>query len=149
ECHHFQMSSDKKLPSRVIDVGSIDEQPFLHETEPSKTGVYLTLSHRWSDHVLTTTKATLADRKMCILLDSMPPTFSDAVVVARKFKIRYLWIESLCIIQDSTDDWMAESAKMCDIYRGALFTIFAANTHPTDVPNPGRWSIRTQKWSRK
>ncbi|KAF2496512.1 hypothetical protein BU16DRAFT_460375, partial [Lophium mytilinum] len=126
DCHSFQASSDRKLPSRVINVGSTDEHPFLHQTEPSQTGVYLTLSHRWSNHVMTTTIATLDDRQASIPLDSMPPNFCDAVLVTRKLKIRYLWIDSLCIIQDSPDDWDAESAKMCHIYRGSLFTIFAA-----------------------
>ena len=39
--------------------------------------------------------------------------------------IRYLWVDSLCIIQDSAKDWEAESSQMTDIYGGATITIFA------------------------
>ncbi|KAF2869208.1 heterokaryon incompatibility protein-domain-containing protein [Massariosphaeria phaeospora] len=51
-------------------------------------------------------------------------------MITRKLGVRYLWIDSLCIIQDCTSDWEKESPKMCDIYQNALFTISA--THATD-----------------
>ncbi|KAF2785848.1 hypothetical protein K505DRAFT_261193, partial [Melanomma pulvis-pyrius CBS 109.77] len=41
--------------------------------------------------------------------------------------IKYIWIDSFCIVQDDADDWAAESAKMADIYNGALLTIMAAS----------------------
>jgi hypothetical protein len=37
--------------------------------------------------------------------------------------IDFLWIDSLCIIQDSTSDWKGESAKMASIYENAFLTI--------------------------
>jgi hypothetical protein len=51
--------------------------------------------------------------------------FRDAILVARRLHIRYLWIDSLCIIQDDEKDWQTESAKMASIYKDALLTIAA------------------------
>ena len=56
----------------------------------------------------------------------MPKTFREAVEITRGIGLQYLWIDSLCILQDSADDWNAESTKMGRIYRGASITIFAA-----------------------
>ncbi|KAK2762913.1 tol protein [Colletotrichum kahawae] len=41
------------------------------------------------------------------------------------FGIKFIWIDSLCIIQDSRDDWRAEAATMCDVYRNSLLNISA------------------------
>ncbi|CAI6332215.1 unnamed protein product [Periconia digitata] len=57
--------------------------------------------------------------------DSMPQNFQDAVTVTRMLGIQYLWIDSLCIIQDSKEDWEREGAKMGDIYHNAYVTIAA------------------------
>ncbi|KAK0728555.1 hypothetical protein B0T26DRAFT_637662, partial [Lasiosphaeria miniovina] len=46
----------------------------------------------------------------------------DAVAVCRKFRMRYLWLDALCIIQDGSQDWQRESAVMGKIFRNAYFT---------------------------
>ncbi|KAK7425901.1 hypothetical protein QQZ08_007615 [Neonectria magnoliae] len=56
---------------------------------------------------------------------SLPKTFRDAVVVVRELGLRFLWIDSLCIIQDSKEDWEEQSAVMGDIYRGGYINIAA------------------------
>lgn len=45
--------------------------------------------------------------------------------MALLLKIKYIWIDSLCIIQDDLEDWNTESAKMADIYQGAYITLSA------------------------
>jgi hypothetical protein len=57
----------------------------------------------------------------------MPKTFQDAVVVTRSIGLRYLWIDSLCIIQDDPDDWLRESANMGSIYKNSRLTIAASS----------------------
>ncbi|PQE03115.1 heterokaryon incompatibility protein [Rutstroemia sp. NJR-2017a BVV2] len=52
-------------------------------------------------------------------------TFQNAVQITRALGLRYLWIDSLCIIQDDKDDWQFESAKMANIYLGSCVTIAA------------------------
>jgi hypothetical protein len=60
-----------------------------------------------------------------ISLKDLPKTFQDAVHITRKLGYQYLWIDSLCIIQDSDKDWRKESSAMGDIYRNAECCISA------------------------
>lgn len=55
----------------------------------------------------------------------LSPTLRDAIALTRYMRIPYLWIDSVCIIQDSKEDWEEESAKMGSYYGNALFTITA------------------------
>lgn len=55
----------------------------------------------------------------------MPKNFRDAITISREPGLRYMWIDSLCIIQDSDTDWQIESSKMADIYRHGYITIAA------------------------
>lgn len=122
-----KISSDTRLPSRVLDVGPPDGavEPFLLESCES-AGLYTTLSHCWGGEVpLTTTTTTLESRKLCILYLSLPRTFQDAVIMTRKLRIRYLWIDSLCILQDSRADWEKESTVMGEIYASGYLNIAA------------------------
>jgi hypothetical protein len=61
-----------------------------------------------------------------ILFQDLPKTFKDAVVLTRALGIQYLWIDSLCIIQDSVSDWAAELSQMADVYKHAALTIAAS-----------------------
>jgi hypothetical protein len=58
-------------------------------------------------------------------MKDLPKTYRDAAVLTRKLKIRYLWIDSLCIIQDDANDWERELANMCSVCRNAHVTIAA------------------------
>ncbi|OJD33303.1 het domain protein pin-c2 [Diplodia corticola] len=60
-------------------------------------------------------------------MSDMSKTFQDAVHMARKLGFRYLWIDSLCIIQDDPQDWEREAAQMCRVYSHAAFNIAAAH----------------------
>jgi hypothetical protein len=60
--------------------------------------------------------------------------FQDAIHVCRRLRIRYLWIDSLCIIQDSQSDWEIESARMGEYYSNSIFTISAASSPDGSVP---------------
>ncbi|KAM0168316.1 hypothetical protein ACHAPF_011115 [Botrytis cinerea] len=132
--------NSKSLPSRLIDVGHPDQSGDFsvshlidtHGSLPSdvKTGMdwqYVTLSRCWgkSTH-LSTKKDTLNERKHAIPLNSLNKTYADAVRVTREVQMRYLWIDSLCIIQDFDEDWIEESSKMCFVYNNAKFNIAAA-----------------------
>lgn len=53
----------------------------------------------------------------------LPQTIQDAIFICQKLRISYLWVDSLCIIQDLTSDWETEAAKMSGIYLGSLLTL--------------------------
>ncbi|PMD15972.1 HET-domain-containing protein, partial [Hyaloscypha hepaticicola] len=99
-------------------------------------GHYLALSHCWGPSVsgerLITTKATLESRLKSIPLSKMPSNFFDATIITRKLGYRYLWIDSLCIIQDSREDWETESANMGNIYTNTSLTLAAAAAKDSD-----------------
>jgi hypothetical protein len=78
---------------------------------------YMTLSHYWGGNLEgKTTLLNLSQRLLRFRLQEIPPTFKDAVEITRRLGIRYLWIDALCIIQDSPTDWAEESVKMAEIY---------------------------------
>jgi hypothetical protein len=113
------------LPTRVLELFS-DEYVTLFEPESYEKDHYAALSHCWGDVVpIRTTKANYEQMKEGILISELPKTFRDAIKIAETLHVSYLWIDSLCIIQDSEEDWAAEAEKMSDVYRNATFTIAA------------------------
>jgi hypothetical protein len=62
----------------------------------------------------------------CNPVDSFTKTFRDAITVARRLEVRYLWIDCVCIIQDDKRDWQKQAAKMCDVYSQSSLTLAAA-----------------------
>jgi hypothetical protein len=72
-----------------------------------------------------TLKATLSRHLERIPLVELSKTFQDAIRISRELGERYLWIDSLCILQDDPQDWEEEAAKMHTIYGGATLTIAA------------------------
>lgn len=134
-CVHDHVSSacsnsePSVLPKRVLDLGGNDIASVVKLVETNgELEAYTTLSHRWgASHILSTTAATLADRLAGIAFNTLPKTFQDAVTVTRKIGVRYLWIDSLCIVQDDIEDWEIESSKMGQIYTNSFLTIAAAS----------------------
>jgi hypothetical protein len=101
------------------------QQPFLFEASDI-VAPYIALSHCWGQTaIVRTTKATFARRKQGIDISLLPPAFRDAIDIACRLDVRYLWIDSLCIIQDDQLDWQTKSARMSTIYQQTLLTISA------------------------
>ncbi|OTB00460.1 hypothetical protein M426DRAFT_267536, partial [Hypoxylon sp. CI-4A] len=118
--------SNKHLPTRVLDVSRDPDTIFLHEPNGAEKGPYIALSHCWGGIVpiMTTTK-TIDDFKTGISIEAFPRTFQDAISVTRQLRCRYLWIDSLCIIQDDKEDWRRESSRMADVYGNSYVTLAA------------------------
>lgn len=115
---HCRRPDNVPLPTRVIDVGSKDgsQEPAL-VIPGSACGKYATLSHCWGkSERLVTTSINLGDHLQGIPLERMARNFRDAVHITRQLNIRYLWIDSFFILQDSTEDWRVESAKMASVF---------------------------------
>lgn len=88
---------------------------------------YMTLSHCWGSHIpLRLLNENYSSVVEGIELTSLPKTFRDAVTMTRKLGISFLWIDSLCIIQDSDKDWEIESSKMGRIYKNSWLNLAAA-----------------------
>ncbi|KAK8228360.1 heterokaryon incompatibility protein-domain-containing protein, partial [Phyllosticta capitalensis] len=118
------------LPKRLIDV--LGDSVKLVETH-DKESRYLCLSHCWGDSTkhprpLETTKNNFCGHKNGIHWAALPKTFQDAILSVRFLGESYIWIDSLCIIQDCREDWYQESAKMASIYQNSLLTLAATTS---------------------
>ncbi|KAL8349214.1 hypothetical protein RB598_004869 [Gaeumannomyces tritici] len=114
------------LPSRVIDVSKPTLR--LHEASAGEKGSYVALSYRWGDaQAYICTAATLPDLLAGFSLDDLPQTLRDAVRVTRSLGLKYLWIDSLCIVQDSEADKVHEVGRMAQVYRNAYVTVGAGS----------------------
>lgn len=96
----------------------------------SISGPYMTLSHCWGRaDCLKLTTDNYAQLLQSIPLALLPQLYQDAVYITRQLGIRYLWIDSLCIIQagDELADWLREVKVMGQIYSKSFCNISAAN----------------------
>ncbi|OGM46136.1 hypothetical protein ABOM_004891 [Aspergillus bombycis] len=129
------------LPTRLIDVGLEGSGDLVKLVEPGEEtrGHYVTLSYCWGgDRTSATTRLNAASKKEGILLQDLPQTFQDAIVMTRALHVKYLWIDRLCIYQDDSQDWERESANMGSIYGNAylcLSATSAANSREGLVPS--------------
>ncbi|KAK3358712.1 heterokaryon incompatibility protein-domain-containing protein [Lasiosphaeria hispida] len=121
------------IPSRLIDVGPSDGTQEPRLCEGPVQGQYIALSHCWGGSLpVQTTSSNIVQHKKSLPFSTLPKTFQDAVTFTRRLGIQYLWIDSLCIIQDSASDWRLESSKMAGIYGNALLSLAATlgvNSH--------------------
>ncbi|KAH8880481.1 HET-domain-containing protein [Thozetella sp. PMI_491] len=121
----------ENMPTRVLYIPPEGTTIYLKVPREAKLddGRYVALSHCWGvpDDAppFTTTTLNLQERMDGISLRELPATFLDAVKIVRALGLRYLWIDSLCIIQDN-GEWVTESAKMGNVYRDAHLVLAAA-----------------------
>jgi Heterokaryon incompatibility protein (HET) len=127
--------SDKRwIPSRLLEICPDSGRVKLRmRNEVHSQHAYVTLSHCWGNiPMLKLTHSTLNSLRKNIPLKNLPKTFLDAIMFTRRMGLRYLWIDSLCIVQDSVDDWTKEASLMADVYKNARFNIAATaaiNSH--------------------
>jgi Heterokaryon incompatibility protein (HET) len=122
-----QSSKESLLPKRVIDIHS--PRVKLHETR-NEYGRYACLSHCWGSvrPSCRTTSATLEANQRGIDWDTLPATFQDAIDFTRRLGLQYIWIDSICIVQDNLEDWKEQSSLMPNIYENAYITLCATGS---------------------
>lgn len=103
--------------------------------DPSKNreprGEYVTLSHCWGAPSLRIIRL-IRENEVAFMTDgiplkALPLTFRQAIDFARRLSedIRYIWIDSLCILQDDLEDWEREGLQMYSVYRNSYCNISA------------------------
>ena len=119
-------------PTRLIEIATSasasDNELYLRMPgEHSPEVHYMTLSHCWGKgEFLKLTKTTFQRlRDGFSAVETLSKTFQDAIIICREFGVRYLWIDSLCIFQDSPEDWRCEAAQMGQVYENSLCNIAA------------------------
>ncbi|TGO55041.1 hypothetical protein BOTNAR_0253g00190 [Botryotinia narcissicola] len=115
------------LPTRLIFVAG--ESPRLVLTADYQERLrYAALSHSWGSHeVIKLTTKNIGHLMEEIPLNILPKTFIDAMNITQKLGVNFLWIDSLCIIQNDDDDWQKEAALMSSVYGGSVITIAASS----------------------
>ncbi len=122
----------------MIEVGS-NTDPILRLVDGNghRKGKYVALSHCWGildeSRRFCTYQDNLNEFKQHIDFERLPNTFKDAVRITRNLGIRYLWIDSLCIIQNDEDDWEEESRRMEHVFSSAYCTLAASSAKSSDV----------------
>lgn len=122
-----EVKSTIQVPARVVDVGPSDgsQEPCLRDSNRD-VREWVTLSHCWgSTQPLRTTLTTFPSHCQSLPVEKLPKLFQDAILITRRLEYRYLWIDSLCIIQDSREDWEREISRMGSIYKHCVFMISA------------------------
>ena len=125
---HEMPCADKRNTSHQAFVPRFGKATHQVDEPEGVSWDYAALSHCWGGNVaLTTTSETIDERKNGIQWDSLPQTFQDAITVSQNLGIKYLWIDSLCILQDSKEDWEHEAARMAEVYHNAMLTIIGTS----------------------
>ncbi|KAF8866584.1 HET-domain-containing protein, partial [Acephala macrosclerotiorum] len=125
---HTSCASTEKpfFPSRILNVGVEGDTIRLESSDPSCP--YVALSYCWGTTAsLKTTSQTLEKMFENIPVSSLSNTFLNAVRITRALGFHYLWIDALCIVQDSLSDWTAQVAQMSKVYSHSSLTICIAN----------------------
>ena len=126
-----EKSGSAWLNTRLVLKSNLADFP----ADTTKEGVqYLSFSHCWGPEpkggrggsVLT--GVTLHTWRKELPLENMPLAFQDAVKVCASLGFDHIWIDSLCILQDSVQDWQEQSAVMADVYKFAWLNIAALST---------------------
>jgi hypothetical protein len=98
----------------------------LHVNAGGEVGEYACLGDCWAGDQLKTGSDTLEEVKTRIPMHRLSSTVTDAVEAIRRPGLRYLWVDALCIVQDSNVDMTHEISRMGAIYKSAAVTIAAA-----------------------
>lgn len=125
------------VPTRLVDVSKDpiclvnSAEHFLGKDTDRR---YVALSHCWGTiQIIRTLKENYQQHLTHIGTEQLSKTFADAILATRNLGFRYIWIDSLCIIQDDSEDWAKEAATMCDVYQYADLTLAAAHASGGNV----------------
>ena len=121
----------KFYPSRLLNLGNTLNATTCRLQNCAAeipTGPYCTLSHRWGKGEFVNLRSeTLHKLERGISTSSLSKKFQDAIYAVRSLGVHYLWIDALCIIQDSPEDWGKEAACMAEIYAKSYCNIAATD----------------------
>lgn len=136
--HHAYQPSHHWIPTRLLLLEK-NNRSTIKLVLGSKLWpeAYVALSHRWPQRpeefpqLRTTTLESFQDG---ILVSSLPLAFQHTIPITCDLGIRYIWIDSLCIIQNDAGDWEQEAGRMCDVYKSAFLTISLSSVITSRLP---------------
>jgi hypothetical protein len=127
------LPADMALPTRLIRISHGDASQLKLCLTQGMRGRYVALSYCWGlGSSFKTTCDSIDTLRSGYRTAELPRTLQDAVTVAYKMGFQWIWIDQLCILQGSLEDWTRESSRMAEIYGNSAFTICADSTRSTD-----------------
>lgn len=150
----FKSKLRQDMPTRVLHIttdGSNRNRVRLIETQSlqkaSASSDYITLSHCWGGFLpVRLLQSNYDSFRKDIEIQNLPKTFRDAITLTQACGIKYIWIDALCIIQDSKTDWLNESLLMASVYSFAYLNIAATSAqdgHGGLFRQRNKWKLAT------
>ncbi|KAJ4211466.1 hypothetical protein NW759_012378, partial [Fusarium solani] len=88
---------------------------------------YVAFSHCWGKvQTIKLLESNVSEFQASLPLEQLPNTYREAIRLCRDIRFHYIWIDSLCIIQDSAEDWAREAKDMKLVYGHAFFNLCSA-----------------------
>jgi hypothetical protein len=123
KCDHTQSDF---VPRRLLRIEQSEIMHLVEDTSKQRLR-WAALSYVWGGpQIFSTTNACIDEIKRGFLVKELPQTLRDAVTVCQALALEYMWIDSLCIIQDDVDDLDRELGTMPRVYQEAWVTISAS-----------------------
>lgn len=127
------------FPKRLLyleDTGGVHPNMRIVETDKHHpSGPYIALSHCWGEaQPLRSLTTNFISLQQSIEFEDLTAVFQNCVTTAKKFGVNYVWIDSLCIIQDDRVDWTVQSRQMHRIYENAILVVAAVSSEDGSVP---------------
>jgi serine/threonine protein kinase len=135
-CHGSTLEADL-LPTRLVDLQPKGTEDSLKsairivnsiDIEPAN---YAVISYAWGSSDLTLSSSRMHEMQSALTRDKLSAALNEAMTAADNIGYRYIWVESLCIVQDSHSDKLQECPAMAKVYRNAALTIVAHSTLAT------------------
>jgi hypothetical protein len=126
-----QAESNDILPTRLVKterVGSELTARLCNGSDLSRNTKYITLSHCWGKGPqFFLQRDNMNQMEQSIPVKDLSPLFQDALIATYELGFKYIWIDSLCIVQDSpgSSDWVKESSKMHHVYGNSICNLSA------------------------
>ncbi|RYC65873.1 hypothetical protein CHU98_g271 [Xylaria longipes] len=130
ENHTCCSSDDPVLPTRIVGIA---EDRIRVVDAQGRRGRYTTLSHRWGrNETFRLTRSNMNHMADGIPWNLIPKTYQEAIELTRLLGIEFIWIDSLCIVQDDAEDWRKEAGKMQSVYGSSYLNIAATQAVDSD-----------------
>ncbi|EAA35813.2 hypothetical protein NCU07502 [Neurospora crassa OR74A] len=122
-------------PTRLIYIHDESSVQLIETKKEVKSHAYVAFSHCWGksealkllqDDLDKGTRGNIEELRSLIQVQSLPTSYREAISVSLALGFRHIWIDSLCIIQNSRDDWAKESAMMQDVYANSSLNLCAS-----------------------
>lgn len=120
-------TASTKYPTRLLELSQFTAR-IIHPSVDGGLGPYVALSYCWgpNSNFLRLTYWNKEELQSGIPLDRLPLAFREAIELVKRLGYRYIWIDSLCILQvglGSEVDWRSETARMGDVYSNCVLKL--------------------------